>query len=97
MTAPDPAPAPEPAPGFLGHVRAFFEKDVLPEINAVKADVGKVRELAPELASVATTLEALVKALAPSAAPEVAALVADAEKAAAVIARIAGEMSAAGM
>lgn len=96
----EPTPAPAPAPdheGFLSHVRAWFERDILPEIDAVKADLGKVRELAPELANVANTLEALVKAIAPSAGPEVAALIADAEKAAAVIARIAAELAAAGM
>jgi hypothetical protein len=93
-------PAPEPTSaheGFLGHVRDWFERDIAPEIAVVKADLEKVKALAPQLSSVATTLETLVKALAPSAAPEVATLVEDAEKAAAIIARIAAELGAAGL
>lgn len=98
MTTPTPPAVPEPAhEGLAAHFRAWFERDVLPEIESVKGDVAKVRALAPELSTVANTVEALVKALAPGAAPEVAALVADAERAAAVIARIAGELTAAGM
>lgn len=91
---PDPAPAHE---GFLGHVRDWFERDIAPEITVLKADLAKVKALAPELSSIASTVEALAKAADPAAAPEIAALVADAEKAAVVIARIAAELGAAGL
>jgi hypothetical protein len=97
---PDPTPAPASASGpegFLGHLRDWFERDIEPRITAAEADLARVKALAPELATVAATLEAVVKALAPSAAPEVATLITDAEKAAVVIARIAAELGAAGL
>lgn len=96
MTTPDPAPAPAHE-GFLGHVRDWFERDIAPEIAVLKADVAKVKALAPELSGVANTVLALAKAADPAASPEIATLVADAEKAAVVIGRIAAELAAAGI
>jgi hypothetical protein len=93
---PPAAPSPEHE-GFLGHVRAWFGRDVEPRLAALEADVAKVKALAPQLSSVAATVEALVKTADPAAAPDVAALVAGAEKAAAVIRAIATELGAAGL
>jgi hypothetical protein len=96
MTTPTPVPDPEPG-GFLGRIRAWFERDVEPEITAVKADIASLQKLAPALESVANTVVALAEAADPAAAPEIAALVAEAKAAAAVIARIVADLSAPGM
>lgn len=79
--------------GILAHIRAFFERDVEPDLNDLKADAARVRELAPALAKIAATVAELAKAD-PGLAPVI---VADVEEAAEVVARIAGEFAASGM
>lgn len=79
--------------GFLAHIRAFFERDVKPDLNDLKNVAEKVRELAPALQQIASVVEAMAK-VDPGLAPEV---VADVEEAVTVIARIAAELAAAGM
>jgi hypothetical protein len=98
MPGTTPAPAPVPPHESIGaHVREFFEKDVEPRVASVEGDVGKLKELPAALAAYAGSIQAIVKAIAPSASPEVAVLIADAEKAAAVIAEIAAGLAASGM
>ena len=99
-TPPVPVPpvTPEPAPGgFIGRLRAWFERDVEPRVVEVETDVANLKSLAPAILKVAQTVEALVKSADPEAAPAIAALVDDAEKAAAVIAQIVAELGAAGV
>ena len=81
-------------PGFLGHIRAFFERDVEPDIIKLKADVSKVRALLPELQVLANTVVTLAKA---SDVPEVAVIAEDAVKAGEVIAEIATALAATGL
>jgi hypothetical protein len=87
---------PEPG-GFLGKVRAWFERDVKPGLDAVETDVENLKKLAPALLQVAQTVEALVKSADPAAASEIAALLPVAEKAAAVIEEIVAELAASGV
>jgi hypothetical protein len=80
-------------PGPLAHIRSWFERDIAPELAALRADVAKLREAAPSLATVATTLETVVKTIDPAASPEVAAASAALGEAVKVITRIAGELA----
>ena len=84
-------------PGLLAHIRAWFERDVEPDIADLKAVAEKVRDLAPELQTLASVVVTLAKAADPAVAPEVAAAVEVAEKAAEVVARIAADLATAGM
>ena len=81
---------------FLTHARAWFARDVEPEMDDLKAVAAKVRELTPELARIANAVAVLAKAV-PAGTPGDAALIADAVKAAEVVARIAAEIAASGM
>jgi hypothetical protein len=97
VTTPTP-PAPEPQPsGFAARLRAWFERDVEPGIIAAQADIAKIKALGPAISAMANTVAALAKAADPAAAPEIAALAADAEHAAAVIAQIVAELGASGV
>ena len=72
------------------HDKAAFDAYLA---NGIDADVAKIKALAPELQKVADLALTLARTV-PGISPEV---VADAEKAAEVIAEIAGELAAAGM
>jgi hypothetical protein len=82
--------------GLLDHVRAWFSRDVAPELADLKATAVKVRELAPELKSLADAVVMLAKAVDPAAAPGIAAAVTLAEEAAEAVGRIAGDLAATG-
>jgi hypothetical protein len=79
--------------GILAHIRQFFERNIEPDLEDLKADVAKVRELAPALAKIAATVTELAKAD-PGLAPVI---VADVEEAAEIVAKVAAEFAASGM
>jgi len=82
-----------PDPGVLAHIRAWFEGDLEPEFEDLRAVAEKVRELAPALGKIGGVVTAMAKAD-PGLSPEI---VAGVEEAASVVARIAAELAAAGM
>jgi len=90
VTAPV-TPLPE---GLAARIRAWFEKDAGPRIEAVEADTRKALQAAVAQAPVLTRLATLVAALAkqadPAAGGTVSELVTEAEAAVAEAARIAG-------
>ena len=86
-------PESPPEPGILARAEDWVRDHLAPDLAAVKADVAKIKALAPELQKVADLALTLARTV-PGISPEV---VADAEKAAEVIAGIAGELAAAGM
>jgi len=82
-----------PDPGVLAHIRAWFAGDLEPEFEDLRAVAGKVRELAPALGKIAGVVTQMAKAD-PGLPPEI---VAGAEEAASIVARIAAELAAAGI
>ena len=84
---------PIPGPGVLSRAEEWLQEHIAPDLAKVKADVARVKALAPELKTIAHLVITLAEAD-PGIPPEV---VADAEKAAQVIAEIATELAATGM
>lgn len=95
MSELSPEPVPEPG-GFLAHIEHWVQQHVVPELEAVKADSVRLVTFAEAHAANATQLANIVvaalKAIDPALAPGTAALVAEAEKAAAEADRIAREL-----
>ena len=83
--------------GLLAHIRAWFEKDVEPDLEALKADAERFREALPAIQSLAGVVVTIAKAADPAIAPEVAAAVQIAVEAAEVVARIVAELGVAGI
>jgi hypothetical protein len=81
------------ATGIFGHIAAWFEKHVAPDIELVKHDLAKAVGFAESqgkiLTELTTVVEDLAGVIAPTAAPEVVALVGRAQ---AVAARAAAEL-----
>ena len=80
--------------GLMAHIRAFFERDVEPDLNDVKDVAAKVRTLAPALVTIANVAVKLAEAADPAAAPEVELLADGAKDAAQVIEAIAAALNA---
>lgn len=81
------------SPEIPGHIAAWIEKHIAPDIERVKADIDRIRELAPGLQTVANLVVTLAKAD-PGISP---AIVAGAEEAAEIVARAVAELGAAGL
>jgi phage-related tail protein len=94
-TAPE-TPEPTAPEGLGAHLRAWFERDILPRLSAVEGDVASLRSLGPQVAKLAGIVEQIAGAADPEAAPKIAALAADAGKVAAEIATIVTELGAVG-
>ncbi len=100
VSAPEPVPVPEPEGAPLTHFEAWVSRHLAPDIadirikaeNAIIA-VRKVQELAPALEKLASLAVTIAKAD-PGISP---AILADAEEAAGVVARVAPELVALGL
>jgi cell pole-organizing protein PopZ len=101
---PPESPPPTGHLSFLDHVKAWYARDVAPDLADARIKAENAAELAGQLqawlhdhAANAETIASLVARIAaaadPSAAPAIAALVTEAERAAAEAARIAQETS----
>ena len=91
---------PAPVPGhatFLDHVKARFARDVAPDLADMALVAARVRQMAPELQALASVVVTLAQAADPAAAPEIAAAAIIAERSAAEVTRIAGELGASRM
>ena len=104
MSEPAPEPVPEPAPethGLMARVRAWFEKDVFPEIADIRIQAANAliatRKIAPVLEEAVSVLGDAVKAADPAADPAVAALIPRIEAVVAEAAKIAADLAASGI
>jgi hypothetical protein len=99
MSTPTPAwPTPEPQPsGFIGRIRAWFERDVEPRVVAIEGDVASLKALAPELSVLADAVVTLAEQADPAATPEIAAVVAGVKVAAAKIAEVVAALQSSGV
>ena len=82
-----------PEPGVRARAEEWLQDHLAPDLATLKADVGRFRELIPELSKLAGAVADLAKAD-PGIPPQI---VAEVEEAAEVVARIAGELAAGGM
>ena len=80
-------------PGVLHRAEEWVRDHVAPDVSALKADAERFREVLPHLATLADLAVTLAKAD-PGIPPQI---LAEAEEAAEVVARIAAELAASGM